>query len=182
MHPLSNSNLKAAIVIALAAALVPAGLVVARRDTSGDVLTGAQRTVIRQATEQFKDVDRAIEAGYVPTDECTELPDGSGAMGFHYVNPALASDANVDPTMPEVLLYVPNGRGGVKLAGVEYFVADADQDLTTEEDRPSLMGHPFDGPMTGHEAGMPAHYDLHVWVFQKNPDGELAAWNPAVHC
>ena len=66
--------------------------------------------------------------------------------------------------------------------GVEYFRADADQDLRTDADRPSLFGHAFDGPMPGHEPGMPVHDDLHVWLFRANPDGQLAAWNPRVSC
>ena len=68
------------------------------------------------------------------------------------------------------------------MAGVEWFKADADQDLSTDEDRPTLFGQPFDGPMAGHEPGMPAHFDLHVWLYEKNPTGELSAWNPRVTC
>ncbi len=44
------------------------------------------------------------------------------------------------------------------------------------------MGHPFEGPMPGHEPGMPVHYDLHAWVFTDNPSGNLAAWNPKITC
>ena len=46
----------------------------------------------------------------------------------------------------------------------------------------SLFGVPFDGPMLGHEPGMPKHYDLHVWLYERNPAGLFAAWNPRVHC
>lgn len=178
----TRTRLTKPIAIALAAAgvAIPASVVLAHGDHAG-VLTGAQRTVIREATRQFRDVDTAIAAGYLPTESCAELP-GTGGMGYHFVNPALAGDAKVDPTMPEILLYVENREGDLRLAGVEYFVADADQDLATDDDRPTLMGHPFDGPMPGHEPGMPTHYDLHVWLYQHNPAGELAAWNPDVHC
>ncbi len=103
-------------------------------------------------------------------------------MGFHYVNPALVADGRVDPTTPDVLLFAPGRDGRLRLVGVEYLVADADQDLATDGDRPTLMGHAFDGPMPGHEPGMPVHYDLHAWVYQRNPAGELAPWNPAVRC
>ena len=144
-------------------------------------LTGPQRDVIRAATRQYRDVNVALAAGYVPTEACAALP-GVGGMGYHYVNPALIGDAKVDPTMPEILVYYRDGRGRLKLGSVEYFVADADQDLSTDGDRPTLMGHPFDGPMPGHEPGMPAHYDLHVWVYLSNPLGELAPWNPNVTC
>ena len=36
--------------------------------------------------------------------------------------------------------------------------------------------------MTGHSPGMPVHYDLHVWLFDSNPDGVFAPWNPSVSC
>jgi hypothetical protein len=29
---------------------------------------------------------------------------------------------------------------------------------------------------------MPVHYDLHVWLFDSNPAGVFAAWNPSVDC
>ena len=37
---------------------------------------------------------------------------------------------------------------------------------------------PFDGPMLGHEPGMPIHYDLHAWLWKQNPSGMFARWNP----
>jgi hypothetical protein len=52
----------------------------------------------------------------------------------------------------------------------------------THDDRPSLWGRPFDGPMTGHDPGMPVHYDLHVWLYDSNPAGVFAPWNPSVSC
>lgn len=144
-------------------------------------LTRAQRTVIRDATRQFIDVDDAIAAGYVASDACAELP-GVGTMGYHFVNPELAGDARVDPTLPEVLVYNKTANGRFRLDAIEYFVVDADQDLATDADRPTLMGHPFDGPMEAHEPGMPVHYDLHAWVYRHNPAGELSAWNPSIVC
>jgi hypothetical protein len=151
------------------------------RPGSGPALTGAQRQVIREATSAFRDVDAALAAGYLPTDACVALP-GVGGMGYHYVNPALAGDAKVDPTMPEILVYFRDDRGKLRLGSVEYFVADADQNLATDGDRPTLMGHAFEGPMPGHEPGMPVHYDLHAWVYKHNPAGDLATWNPNITC
>lgn len=147
----------------------------------GGHLTQAQRTVVREATHQFKDVDAAFAAGYLPTETCSELP-GVGGMGYHFMNPVLAADARIDPTQPEVLLYKQDSKGRFRLIGVEWFQADADQNLTTDADRPTLFGHPFDGPMAGHEEGMPVHFDLHAWVYATNPTGELSAWNPNITC
>ncbi|RKS77752.1 hypothetical protein CLV35_1450 [Motilibacter peucedani] len=147
----------------------------------GEHLTNAQRHAIVEATRQFKDLHAAEAAGYVPASECTELP-GVGGMGVHYLNPAYASDAVVDPLKPEVLVYYPTKHGRLRLGAVEYFVADADQDLATDDDRPSLLGHEFNGPMPGHSADMPIHYDLHIWLYEKNPLGQLQPWNPDVSC
>lgn len=149
--------------------------------TSTPTLSAAQRLVIRQATAKYWDVNAAIADGYLPTDECAELP-GVGGMGYHYVNPALLGDGRIDPTLPEVLLYEDAPNGKRRLIGVEYMVVDADQDLSTDADRPTMLGHPLEGPMPGHEPGMPVHYDLHAWVYKYNPAGNLATWNPRVTC
>jgi hypothetical protein len=144
-------------------------------------LTGAQRAVLMEATRRFRDVKQAIAAGYVPTEDCVP------GMGLHYVKPALAADPNIDPTLPEILVYNAAPGAAVRLSALEYFRADADQNLKTDEDRPTLFGHPFNGPMPGHpvpagQPPMPIHYDLHVWLYQNNPSGELITDNPGVDC
>jgi hypothetical protein len=134
---------------------------------------------VRAAVARFHSVDQAVAAGYVPAGPCEESP--AGAMGQHFVNPALFGPG-VDPLTPEILLYLPTADGSLKLVGVEYFAVDADQDLATDDDRPSLFGRAFDGPMEGHAPGMPRHYDLHVWVAEANPSGAFAQWNPSISC
>jgi hypothetical protein len=135
----------------------------------------------RAATRKFRDVKVARRAGYAATGECAQDPK-YGGMGIHYANPDLLADGKLDVTKPEVLVYQPRPNGKLRLGAVEYFQADADQDLATDSDRPSLFDLPFDGPMLGHEPGMPIHYDLHVWLYRDNPAGLFAAWNPRVHC
>jgi hypothetical protein len=144
MFPINRSLIKAAAAFTLLGATVPVGIGFAH-GSDHDGLTSAQRTVIREATDKFRDVDTAIAAGYVPTDVCAELPDGGGGMGYHFVNPALAADAKVDPTTPEILVYLRAKDGRFRLGAIEYFVADSDQDLATDADRSTLMGHAFDG-------------------------------------
>jgi hypothetical protein len=182
---ITPSRVGALAAIVLSTALVGGHLTAQAHDadhgSQSARLTGAQRTVIREATWRFKNVDTAIAAGYIPTEECAELP-GVGGMGYHFLNPAFAFDNRIDPTQPEILLYTKDGKGRFQLAGVEWFKADADQDLATDDDRPTLFGNPFDGPMLGHDEGMPTHFDLHVWLYEKNPTGELSAWNPRVTC
>ena len=144
-------------------------------------LTNRQSKQIKNATKLYRNPAAAVAAGFIPTNEYAELP-GVGGMGVHYVNPANLFDGVIDPVKPDILVYVPTKIGGRRLGAVEYFSRDADQDPTTDSDRPSLFGVPFDGPMPGHEPGMPVHYDLNVWLYAKNPAGQLAAWNPRVSC
>ena len=144
-------------------------------------LTSNQRAVLLDATRRFRDVKRAVAAGYLPTKDCVP------GMGLHYVHPARAADTNIDPTLPEMLVYTRAADGSVHLAALEYFRADADGNVTSADDRPTLFGHPFDGPMAGHplppgQPPMPVHYDLHVWLYQANPSGELKSENPKVNC
>jgi len=144
-------------------------------------LTATQRRVIREATARYRDVEAAIADGYQPTDLCVEEP-GLGGMGYHYAHPELVGHDAVDPTLPEILLYAPSPRGDLRLVAVEYLKNDADGDLGTDDDRPSLLGHEFKGPMEGHEPGQPVHYDIHAWVWKSNPAGELSDFNPNVRC
>lgn len=154
---------------ALLALLTPLIAVAAPR-----VQFNRELAAVRRATAKYHDVNFAIADGYVPTQTCSALP-GQGGMGYHYVNPQLAMDLQSDPLKPEVLLYADTDDG-LRLVGVEYFQADAGQP------RPEVFGQPFDGPMPGHEPGMPVHYDLHTWLWQHNPGGMFAPWNPAVEC
>lgn len=136
-----------------------------------------------RATAKYVDEREALKDGYVPHGkECMSNPFGVGAMGYHYVK--AAHWGSTDPARPTALLYSAekdrNGRR--KLQAVEWMSTDRDQDLTTADDRPSMFGLPFDGPMPGHWTGMPKHYDLHMWVYEKNPAGRFHNWNPNIKC
>ena len=136
---------------------------------------------LRAATARYHSVDQALADGFLPTEDCVELP-GFGGMGYHFANPRRLAAEGVDPARPSILLYVKDGHGRLRLAGAEWFTPDPDQDLATEDGRPTLFGQPFDGPMPGHGPGMPIHFDLHVWIWQDNPTGMFQAWNPTVTC
>ena len=169
---------KKLVTIALALAVpVVAALGVATASASPpDALQAA-----KAATARYHSIEQALAAGYVQGSPCETRP-GLGGMGFHYVNPALMMDPAIDPTQPEILLYAPKENGKLELVGVEYLKVDADQNLATDADRPSLFGQPFAGPMPGHGPGMPIHYDLHVWLWEDNPYGLFTTWNPNVVC
>jgi hypothetical protein len=158
------------LAAAAAATLTVVGAAPAAADLHHDIAE------IKRATAKFHNVQKALAAGYLPAEHCIAVP-GVGAMGYHYVNPDLV-DGVVDPLRPEVLVYQPSGEGRhLKLVAVEYFVPAG-----TVASHPMLGPVPFEGPMPGHEPGMPVHYDLHVWLWQHNPDGTFATWNPAGSC
>jgi hypothetical protein len=143
---------------------------------AGPVRTFVGIVQVMAATAKYHDVNRALADGYIQVSGCEELP-GVGAMGYHFLNPALAGDGTFDPRKPELLLYMPDDRGRMRLVAVEYFAAEA-----AVSSRPSVLGFPFDGPMDGHTPDMPRHYDLHLWLWKYNPAGVNQPWNPALSC
>lgn len=150
--------------------------------TSSGHLTRHQRHVVKHATAKLRTPAAAIKAGFQATDACVAAP-GVGGMGYHFFNLDNVMDGVTDPAKPEILVFVPTKNGTLRLGAVEYFQPDSDQDPATTDDRPYLFGkYPFDGPMAGHEEGQPVHYDLHVWLYKHNPSGQLAPFNPDVHC
>ncbi|CAL9381052.1 hypothetical protein SUDANB121_01066 [Nocardiopsis dassonvillei] len=170
---LSATRLTAAAVAGTALALLaPVG-------ASAHSTVEKDLAVAKAATAKYQDEAEAIADGYLPTDQCAQSPDG--VMGYHYANPYLI-DRKLDIRTPEVLVYQPDGYGGRKLVALEYYYVDADQDVETDDDRPSLFGQPFDGPDEGQEPGLPVNYTLHVWLWQHNPSGLFSPWNPAGSC
>ena len=149
-------------------------------DDHGGGPTAAKRIAkAKRAAAKYSSPEKARAAGYEASPSgCVTDPGGSGGMGIHYGKPSLLADPEIRARKPEVLLFSPDGR----LLGVEYFRADSDQDLSTDDDRPELFGRPFEGPMEGHEPGMPRHYDLHAWLFKRNPEGRFAPYNPRAGC
>lgn len=163
-------------VVCSLSAFVAAGAPMAQ---AADRAVDGGLTTARAISDKYHDEAVAIADGFARTDHCIAEPH-LGGMGYHYINgPRI--DSYLQPGLPEVVLYkdTPQGR---QLTGIEYIVVDKDQDLRTDQDRPELWGHKFDGPMPGHEEGMPVHYDLHVWAWHDNPSGAFTAWNPAITC
>ena len=130
---------------------------------------------VRDATRQFESSSAAIAAGYGVDEHCVEHPE-LGAMGTHWINQPLI-DPVFDAVKPEILLYEPQHDGSHRLLGVEYVVID------TGQERPDFAGQPFDigGVPPLEEAGV-AHWSLHVWLYQDNPSGLFAPFNPTVTC
>lgn len=145
---------------------------------------------LRKLTRKYRDVSVALAEGFVPAGGCVESPEG--AMGYHYIHFGRLL-APVDPYAPAGLVYAPAGKSGnLKLAAVEYFVsifqdgapytAETPPLPSSIPPTPSVFGMAFDGPMPGHEPGMPWHFDKHIWIWRPNPLGIGYMWNPNVRC
>ena len=133
--------------------------------------------LIRQATLKYQDLDVALGDGYRPLPRCIASTDGSGALGLEYLQIRRARDRQINLLEPEQLFYEeqPNGRPTV-FVGVGYLVPDEGQ-----KPPKSPLGH-LDGPIPGQFRGEAAHFELHVWIGRKNPDGVLAFFNRDVKC
>lgn len=150
---------------------------------------------VRAATARYHSFEQAERAGYsVAGEPCVSSP--FGTMGVHAANPALIADPAIDPLRPEILVYLPDEHGKLKLVAVEYMtVALANTEsgprpwfgaaappLGFFTPAPTVLGSTFDGPMPGHNPTMPWHYDQHVWLWKSNPNGLFSAWNPDISC
>lgn len=167
-----------AVVLVLALSTAAA----ADRPAAGDDLQAA-----RQASAPFHDLDAAMAAGHtevfhdVVFDTTCFAQPGVGAMGHHYMNPALR-DGVVDASRPEVLVYESRPDGSLKLVAVEYWVSATDWAAAGNTEPPSLFGRQFDAIGVPNRLGTSAFYALHAWIWKPNPTGMFAMWNPKVSC
>lgn len=182
-----NSRVNFKIIVSTLLAVIVLSALPLTALAAGPGVTDAQvqqdLASLRQATVRYQDVANAVADGFVPVTGCVVNGDGTAAMGLHYLNVARAMDPAINLLEPEVLLYAPTDSG-LRLVGVEYFLAVGPTDFIPPDVPPApvLFGQTFDGPMYGHEPGMPSHYDLHVWLWQANPAGTFAQFNPNVSC
>jgi hypothetical protein len=133
---------------------------------------------VRAAVARYHRPSRAEAAGWglVPgLDHCFTNP-GVGAMGYHYIDTDQLGDPTLDPLRPEALVFVPGPTGRLRLGAVEYIVPT---DLWPHEAPPRVLGRDLHvlEPVPGVEV-----WALHVWLFEPNPDGMFADWNPRVSC
>ena len=136
---------------------------------------------VREATERFKDVKVAENAGYRLEFGCVS-GDDFGAMGLHYVNDTLVGNGIVDVNQPQIVLYEAQPGGNLKLTGADYLVIASAWDEKHPGTPPQLMGqifHYFESP---NRFGLPAFYTLHVWAWKENPKGAFVNWHPNVSC
>ena len=121
----------AALVIAAGSLGAPAAVAHDSKGGADNPKGGADRQLaeVRKANKEFKDINVALAAGYEPAGDCVP------GMGFHFVN--FAQFGAMDPMVPDAVLYEADKKGRMKLVALEWFKVDADQDLSTSDDRPT---------------------------------------------
>ncbi|HEY0443354.1 MAG TPA: hypothetical protein VGC90_03940 [Candidatus Limnocylindrales bacterium] len=173
-------------ILTLAAALL-AAIAIGSVAVGGAAAGRSDLTSLRAATARFNDIGQAGPGGYgqppapAPLHECISSFNNTGAMGFHYINGGLLDD-KIEATRPEVLVYAPDSTGKRKLVAVEYVVFQDAWKRVHGDTMPELFGQMFMATGSPNRFDIPAFYSLHVWLWQDNPAGLFAPFNPTVSC
>ena len=160
---------------------------------------------VRAATAKYMDVNVALAQGFVPapsgciTAKNEGLPPEWGAMGVHYINPAMLKltgskprvsgmSIHTDVSKPSILLYEPQADGSLQLVGVENLVFQQAWKDAGNTEAPKFAGQTWttmaDNPSTSSDEAhaFEPHYDIHVWTERENPKGALVPFNTNVTC
>ena len=165
------------LALAITGALTAVGMATLAFAHEGDEVAAAppvqppaaavlQLAELREAVGKYTDIDAAVADGYV--DIGVFFPN----MGWHYLKGDLL-DGKFEATAPELLVYADDPCGGKrKLVAVEYAVP-----LDLSRKAPQGFEGPADTWSRNTDFGL---WTLHAWVFEFNPDGVFAAYNPRV--
>jgi hypothetical protein len=136
-----------------------------------EVEVGVSR--LRAATAAFRNLDKAVAAGYArDAKQCVEHPP-MGAMGFHHTN-ATYVDQRIEIEHPEILTYERDPDGRYSLTGAEYVIPFSL--WPADSTPPTALGQFLKRAPNLHV------WYLHVWAWKENPSGLFADWNPTVKC
>lgn len=139
--------------------------------------TLGQLTELRSHLAAFEDVAAAQAEGYEQFGDCMAGP--QGAQGIHFRNVDFIGDPGLSVLEPELLQYEPRADGSLRLIGAEYIVFQQAWHEAGNAAAPALLGREFSLNTTLLDEPF---YALHVWVWQYNPLGIFANWNPLVQC
>jgi len=172
------TNVRVRWIVGVFVSFVAAGSTAAAQQESQQLQTLVD--VVREATAPFVDPDAAIAAGYVPKPFCVSGPN-EGAMGVHFVKPAIVPDGKLDPQTPEALVY-ESRNGRLRLVAAEFIVFKADWEAQGNKQPPALFGQLLNFVAAPNRFGNPDFYELHVWAWKENPNGAFVNWHPHVSC
>ena len=154
----------------------------AHHSAKSDARSSPLASKVRAATNRFVDINVAAKEGWVRGTPCVSGPN-SGAMGVHFILPTRIGDGMLNATEPEALIYEPLPNGAMRLVGVEFIVLAGDwAKAHPEGGTPAVDGHLTHYVGEPNRYGLPAFYELHVWAWEKNPNGVFADWNSRVSC
>lgn len=146
-------------------------------DLNGDIEAMStvedQLQMLRQLTMRYHSFEQAEKDGYAEESMFNPSP-WVPNMGFHYTKESLLFDEEINLDEPEILIYVPNEKGKLKLVGIEYAIPlfmspEAPEGFIGDDDQWSVNPHIAGGAWT-----------LHVWMPLDNPDGIFTKDNPRV--
>jgi len=130
--------------------------------------------VLHPLFARYHDLDAAIADGYDFVGPCVSDP-ALGGMGDHYSLNADVDFGRGDGTYaldkPQYLVYAPQKNGGRRLAALDYTVP---YEKWHRAEPPSFFGVPF---TRNNGFGV---WMFHIWLFQHNPAGMFANFNPTV--
>src|SRR4051812_39748796 len=168
----------------------------------GDSDLNKQIARLRAVTAKYHDLDTALADGFtLQPGGCRVAHDGSGGLGFQYINLPRFLSAEVDADEPEFMSYIPTGDGNVRLVGIAYTNRAFYRD-TRPTDTPGYRAGNFvwtqpvvpaylqevSGPFSlfGQDARLIFSgrwlYLLTVWPWSPNPNGMFADGNPSLTC
>ena len=190
-----KTSLRPALVTAFAASCIVTLDPVLARESQASIDHGARHSEhhpspwiqaplvakVRSATRRYKDINVAVAEGWVPATPCVSGPN-DGAMGVHYVLPERVGDGVLRADQPEALIYEPLPGGRLRLVGVEFIVIAETWNTQNPDAQPALEGHLLNLVAEPNRYRLPAFYELHVWAWERNPNGAFADWNTVVSC
>jgi hypothetical protein len=180
---LSRETAAMSILRRLTLILLPLGISLAVTQTAlGETESPPIIEKVREATEQFKNINVAKSEGWVQATPCVSGPD-HGAMGVHFVMPSRINGNIPSADAPQASIYEPLASGAFRLVGVEFIViASQWQTKHPNSGPPALEGNLMNFVNAPNRYGLPAFYEIHVWAWQDNPSGSFADWNTRVFC
>ncbi len=172
-------RLQPAVIATLIALMATAAAAAAQSPAPATDRSWTQLDDLRVATAKYHDLSVTLADGFTPfsttggsTPTCFDHP-GQGGMGVHYVHDI---DGKVDAMDPEAMVYEVVDPDHQRLVAVEYivpanFVEDASGNVV---DLPNVLGQDF------HKNTALGVYVLHAWIWEDNPAGVYADFNPNV--